>query len=146
MACSSLVTITQIFMYIINWILMVELLCMFKSGRCVVNRCGREDFQLTPPGRKAQSALLMHDTAAAPLRLRSTMTFLLCIRTASAMAKPESDIIEIELPGLKAHGIFKKGREEARNHKPLVVLIHGGGTNATYFDNEFHSSVNTHEK
>jgi predicted esterase len=62
------------------------------------------------------------------------------------MAKPEDTIIDIELPGFKAHGIFKKGKEEARKNKPLVVLIHGGGTNATYFENEFHSLVLPHGK
>ncbi|TVY39193.1 putative 2-oxoglutarate-dependent dioxygenase [Lachnellula occidentalis] len=60
------------------------------------------------------------------------------------MAKPETTIIEAETPGLRAHGIFKKGKAELRSHKPMLVLIHGGGTNASYFDNEIYSSVNTY--
>jgi len=55
------------------------------------------------------------------------------------MAQTEHTIIEAEKPGLKAHGIFKKGKEELRSANPLIVLIHGSGTNATYFDNAIHS-------
>ncbi|KAL7422617.1 hypothetical protein Q5752_003265 [Cryptotrichosporon argae] len=36
------------------------------------------------------------------------------------------------------HGIFHPAGGDAVN-KALLVLIHGGGTNATYFDNTFHS-------
>jgi hypothetical protein len=55
------------------------------------------------------------------------------------MTESGKAIVEIEKPGLKAHGIFKKGKNDLRSLKPLVVLIHGGGTNAMYFDNDFHS-------
>jgi prepilin-type processing-associated H-X9-DG protein len=55
------------------------------------------------------------------------------------MSGSGSTIIEIEWPGLKAHGIIKKGKEDLRRLKPLIVLIHGGGCNASYFDNDFHS-------
>jgi hypothetical protein len=55
------------------------------------------------------------------------------------MSDTDRIIIEFEKPGLKAHGIFKKGRKGLRNLKPLIVLIHGGGCSASYFDNDFHS-------
>jgi prepilin-type processing-associated H-X9-DG protein len=55
------------------------------------------------------------------------------------MSDTDRIIIEFETPGLKAHGIFKKGRKGLRHLKPLIVLIHGGGCNASYFDNDFHS-------
>jgi hypothetical protein len=55
------------------------------------------------------------------------------------MSKLRQNIVEAERPGLKTHGFFKRGKEEFRNAKPLIVLIHGSGTNAKYFDNEFHS-------
>jgi hypothetical protein len=41
--------------------------------------------------------------------------------------------------GLEASGIFKRGKPDLRGQNPLIVLIHGTGTNATYFDNAFHS-------
>ena len=52
------------------------------------------------------------------------------------MSQPEKTIIEFEQSCLKTHGIFKKGKSAL---KPLIVLIHGGGCNASYFDNDFHS-------
>ncbi|TVY55156.1 putative 2-oxoglutarate-dependent dioxygenase DIN11, partial [Lachnellula suecica] len=55
------------------------------------------------------------------------------------MTEPQKNIVKIEQAGLKAHGIFSKGETGVRSQKPLIVLIHGGGTNATYFDNSFHS-------
>lgn len=55
------------------------------------------------------------------------------------MSDNSKTIIELEEKGVKSHGIFKKGKPELRGTKPLIVLIHGGGTNATYFDNSFHS-------
>jgi pimeloyl-ACP methyl ester carboxylesterase len=55
------------------------------------------------------------------------------------MADFESTIIEFEKPGLKTHGIFKKGKTDLRKLKPLIVLIHGGGCNSSYFHNDFHS-------
>jgi hypothetical protein len=58
---------------------------------------------------------------------------------ASSMSESGSIVVEIERPGLKAHGILKKGNEDLRSLKPLIVLIHGGGCNASYFDNDFHS-------
>ena len=48
-------------------------------------------------------------------------------------------VIGVELSGMKAHGIFNPGKQDLRSLNPLLVLIHGGGTNATYFDNRFHS-------
>jgi pimeloyl-ACP methyl ester carboxylesterase len=57
------------------------------------------------------------------------------------MPDSEKTIIEYETPGLKTHGILKKGKEDLRSLKPLIVLIHGGGCNASYFDNDFHSWV-----
>ncbi|CZR65450.1 related to oxidoreductase, 2OG-Fe(II) oxygenase family [Phialocephala subalpina] len=55
------------------------------------------------------------------------------------MSDTQKTIIELEEKGVKANGIFKEGKHELRGSKPLIVLIHGGGTNATYFDNSFHS-------
>jgi prepilin-type processing-associated H-X9-DG protein len=55
------------------------------------------------------------------------------------MADSDSTIIEFEKPGLKTHGTFKEGKQDIRHLKPLIVLIHGGGCNASYFDNHFHS-------
>lgn len=55
------------------------------------------------------------------------------------MPDSEKPIIEYETPGLKTHGVFKKGKEDLRSLKPLIVLIYGGGCNASYFDNDFHS-------
>jgi prepilin-type processing-associated H-X9-DG protein len=55
------------------------------------------------------------------------------------MSSPDATIVELEQPGLKTHGIFKKGKSDLRPLKPLIVLIHGGGCNASYFDNDFHS-------
>ena len=46
---------------------------------------------------------------------------------------------ELKKGDLETHGIFKKGKPDLRGLNPLIVLIHGGGTNATYFDNAFHS-------
>lgn len=57
------------------------------------------------------------------------------------MATQEGIIITIEENGFEASGIFKEGIQELRDSKPLIVLLHGGGTNATYFDNKFHSLV-----
>jgi hypothetical protein len=51
----------------------------------------------------------------------------------------DSEIIELEENGFTIHGIFSQGSQDLRSEKPLIVLIHGGGTNATYFDNEFFS-------
>ncbi|WOO81626.1 uncharacterized protein LOC62_03G005149 [Vanrija pseudolonga] len=39
----------------------------------------------------------------------------------------------------KAHGIFHPAADAGASSKPLLVLIHGTGTNASYFDNELHS-------
>jgi len=58
------------------------------------------------------------------------------------MSESGRTIVEISRPGFKAHGIFKPGRQELPNLKPLVVLIHGGGCNASYFENDFHSVPN----
>jgi hypothetical protein len=55
------------------------------------------------------------------------------------MSQSDRTIIEFEKPGLKTHGIFKKGKKDLRQLKPLIVLIHGGGCSASYFDNVFHS-------
>jgi prepilin-type processing-associated H-X9-DG protein len=55
------------------------------------------------------------------------------------MAAPDTTTIEYEQSGLKTHGIFKKGKSGLGILKPLLVLIHGGGCNASYFDNDFHS-------
>lgn len=52
---------------------------------------------------------------------------------------PNPEIIELEWPGLQTHGSFKTGKQEVRGLKPLIVLIHGGGCNTSYFDNDFHS-------
>jgi hypothetical protein len=40
---------------------------------------------------------------------------------------------------LQTNGIFKRGKLDLRGQNPLIVLIHGTGTNAAYFDNAFHS-------
>jgi hypothetical protein len=40
---------------------------------------------------------------------------------------------------LETSGIFRRGKPDLRGKNPLIVLIHGTGTNATYFDNDFHS-------
>lgn len=56
------------------------------------------------------------------------------------MSASETTIIKSEIPGLTAHGIFKKGQQDLKGpEKPLLVLIHGSGCNASYFDNTFHS-------
>lgn len=39
----------------------------------------------------------------------------------------------------KTHGIFHPATDAGASSKPLLVLIHGTGTNASYFDNELHS-------
>jgi len=44
-----------------------------------------------------------------------------------------------EVNGIKVNGLFKQGAEAFREGKPLLVFIHGGGTNASYFDNQYHS-------
>jgi pimeloyl-ACP methyl ester carboxylesterase len=44
--------------------------------------------------------------------------------------------VDFELSGLQAHGLFLEGKHDLRSSKPLVVLIHGGGANAQYFDNK----------
>ena len=49
------------------------------------------------------------------------------------------EIISVENSIGRTYGLFKKGATSARAEKPLVVLIHGGGTNAFYFENHLHS-------
>ncbi|KAK6580437.1 hypothetical protein PZA11_007459 [Diplocarpon coronariae] len=51
----------------------------------------------------------------------------------------EASTIEHEQNGFKVSGAFKPGKPELSGAKPLIVLIHGAGTNAAYFDNPFHS-------
>ncbi|PBP23460.1 hypothetical protein BUE80_DR005581 [Diplocarpon rosae] len=51
----------------------------------------------------------------------------------------DGSVIEHEHNGIKVNGVFKPGKAEPSGAKPLIVLIHGGGTNATYFDNPLHS-------
>jgi pimeloyl-ACP methyl ester carboxylesterase len=55
------------------------------------------------------------------------------------MAKKPDGVIATEESGIKIHGFFFEGATSARDKNPLLVLIHGGGTNALYFNNEFHS-------
>ena len=47
--------------------------------------------------------------------------------------------VDIEQDDFKIHGLFKRGLGDSRSTKPLIVLIHGTGTNRKYFDNVFHS-------
>ena len=58
----------------------------------------------------------------------------------SNMAGKYDARVNFDIPGLQAHGLFLKGADELRSSKPLIVLIHGGGTNAQYFDNKVFSS------
>lgn len=60
-------------------------------------------------------------------------------KLSQAFNMADSEIIELEENGFTIHGIFSQGSQDLRSEKPLIVLIHGGGTNATYFDNEFFS-------
>lgn len=55
------------------------------------------------------------------------------------MVAPYDATIPVEVSGIRVHGLFKRGSTSAREENPLLVLIHGGGTNASYFDNDFHS-------
>jgi hypothetical protein len=55
------------------------------------------------------------------------------------MAGKYDATIVVEESEIRVHGLFKKGVTSARDKNALLVLIHGGGTNASYFDNEFHS-------
>jgi hexokinase len=48
-------------------------------------------------------------------------------------------LFEVKKGDLQTNGIFKRGKLDLRGQNPLIVLIHGTGTNAAYFDNPFHS-------
>lgn len=51
------------------------------------------------------------------------------------MAQTFDEKIPFSKDGLEFAGLFKRGQAD----KPLVVLLHGGGTSAAYFDNSCHS-------
>lgn len=55
------------------------------------------------------------------------------------MASKYDVIFSNEVNGIKVNGLFKQGAEALREGKPLLVFIHGGGTNASYFDNQYYS-------
>lgn len=46
----------------------------------------------------------------------------------------------LERNGLHLTGLFKRAKTDSGT-LPLVVLIHGGGANAAYFDNSGYSCV-----
>lgn len=46
--------------------------------------------------------------------------------------------LQLQAKGLQITGLLKLGRQ---TFLPLIVFIHGGGTNAAYFDNKGHSYV-----
>lgn len=49
--------------------------------------------------------------------------------------------IDAEDGDLKIYGLFRHGIKKHAKSKALIVLIHGTGDNALYFDNKFFSSV-----
>jgi len=52
-----------------------------------------------------------------------------------------TDFISVDFadPRGKTSGTFTKGSTTSGTPKPLLVLIHGGGVNSSYFENDVHS-------
>jgi pimeloyl-ACP methyl ester carboxylesterase len=65
------------------------------------------------------------------------------VRKDVRLVEPENYDVKIsfEDSGLQSHGFFTHGQTASRTSNPMIVFIHGGGTNACYWDNELHSYV-----
>jgi pimeloyl-ACP methyl ester carboxylesterase len=55
------------------------------------------------------------------------------------MAKTFDEKIPFSGGDFEFYGLFKRGQNPARARNPLIVLLHGGGATAAYFDNPCHS-------
>jgi hypothetical protein len=95
--------------------------------------------RLLPRNRHHKLQLRLATSASTIVQHKQHGTTSFCSHKLDNMTELGATQFELKKGSLETTGIFKKGNADARDLNPLIVLIHGTGTNATYFDNAFHS-------